>query len=85
MASRGALYHFVYVRRFQKLGSWILIGSDTISLGTWKAAKIARPLMTVACDVEHRRDLRRVVDQAYRRIAGLSEYVVVVPKDRRQN
>lgn len=39
-----------------------------------------RPLMTVARDVEDRRDLRRIVDQAYR-LAEFSQHVIVVPKD----
>jgi hypothetical protein len=45
-----------------------------------EAAALTRPMVTVARDIEDKRDLRRIIDQAYR----LLEYahdVVVVPKD----
>lgn len=47
-----------------------------------RAAKIARPIMTVARDVEHKRYLPRILDQAHE-LAEYCEYVVIVPKDRR--
>lgn len=39
-----------------------------------------RPLVTVARDLEDRRDLRRVVDQAYR-LLEFAKHVIIVPKD----
>jgi len=44
------------------------------------AAKLMKPMVTVARDVEERRDLRRVIDQAYR-LLEYAKYVIVVPKD----
>jgi hypothetical protein len=45
-----------------------------------ETAGITRPLMTVARDIEHRRDLRRTIDQAFR-LLEFARHVVVVPKD----
>jgi hypothetical protein len=39
-----------------------------------------RPLVTIARDIEERRDLRRIIDQAYR-LLEFARHVVVVPKD----
>jgi hypothetical protein len=39
-----------------------------------------RPLMTVARDVEERRNLKKIIDQAYK-LLEFASYVVVVPKD----
>ena len=39
-----------------------------------------RPLMTVARDVEDKRHLKRIIDQAYR-LLEYASYVIVVPKD----
>ena len=44
------------------------------------AVKICRPLMTVARDVEHRRQLARVLDQAFE-LREHCPHVVIVPKD----
>jgi Family of unknown function (DUF6610) len=69
------------VRRFRKLGFLDIDWKRYDFVRHLEATTIARPLMTVACDVEHRRDLKRVIDQAYR-LSEFSKYVVVVPKDR---
>jgi hypothetical protein len=69
------------VRRFQKLGFLDIDWKRYDFVKHLEITSIARPIMTVACDVEHRRDLKRVVDQAYR-LMEFSRYVVVVPKDR---
>jgi hypothetical protein len=45
-----------------------------------EAAARTRPIMTVARDVEDKRDLRRIIDQAYR-LLDYATHVVVVPKD----
>jgi hypothetical protein len=45
-----------------------------------EAAELTRPLITVARDIEDKRDLRRIVDQAYR-LLEFAAYVVLVPKD----
>src|SRR5690242_9201702 len=45
-----------------------------------ETAQLTRPIMTVARDIEDKRDLRRTLDQAYR-LQEFSTYVVVVPKD----
>jgi hypothetical protein len=46
-----------------------------------EAAKATRPLVTVARDVEDKRDLRKIIDQAYQLLEFASQ-VVVVPKDK---
>lgn len=46
------------------------------------AAKVSRPRITVARDVEDKKNLNRVIDQAYR-LLEYSKFVVIVPKDRR--
>lgn len=45
-----------------------------------EAAKATKPLMTVAQDIENRRDLTRVIDQAWELLL-YSRHVVIVPKD----
>ena len=37
-------------------------------------------MMTVALDIEEKRDLRRIIDQAYK-LLDYAKYVIVVPKD----
>lgn len=44
------------------------------------AAELTRPLVTIARDIEDQRDLRRIVDQAYR-LREYATHVVLVPKD----
>src|SRR5712692_5657287 len=43
-------------------------------------AKLTRPTMTVARDIERHRDLRRIIDQAFQ-LLEYAKYVIVVPKD----
>ena len=43
-------------------------------------ASHTRPMMTVARDVEDKRDLRSIVDQAYR-LLEFARHVIIVPKD----
>jgi hypothetical protein len=45
-----------------------------------EAASVTRPIMTVARDVEDQRDLRKIIDQAYR-LLEFARHVVIVPKD----
>jgi hypothetical protein len=68
------------VKRFRKLGFLDIDWKRYDFYRHLETASIARPLMTVACEVEHRRDLKRIVDQAYR-LLEFCKYVVVVPKD----
>lgn len=45
-----------------------------------EVARLTRPIMTVARDIEDRGNLKRIVDQAYR-LLEFATYVVLVPKD----
>jgi hypothetical protein len=69
------------VRRFRKLGFLDIDWKRYDFARHLEVAAITRPLMTVARDVENKRDLKRILDQAYR-LLEFSKYVVVVPKDR---
>jgi hypothetical protein len=69
------------VRRFRKLGFPDIDWKRYDFARHLEVAAIARPLMTVARDVENKRDLKRILDEAYR-LLEFSKYVVVVPKDR---
>jgi hypothetical protein len=68
------------VRRFKQLGFLDIDWSRYDFRRHLEAVTITRPVMTVARDVEDKRDLRRIIDQAYR-LLEFAEYVVVVPKD----
>lgn len=45
-----------------------------------EAASYTRPTMTVARDIEDKKQLKKTIDQAYR-LLEFSQFVVVVPKD----
>lgn len=44
------------------------------------AVRQVRPVLTIAQDVQHRRDLARILDQAWE-LSQWAKYVVIVPKD----
>jgi hypothetical protein len=68
------------VRRFSQLGFLDIEWSRYDFRRHLEAASLTRPMMTVARDVEERRDLKRILDQAYRLLEYV-RYVIVVPKD----
>ncbi len=68
------------VRRFSPLGFLDIEWSRYDFRRHLEVASLTRPMITVARDVEERRDLRRILDQAYRLLEYV-HYVVVVPKD----
>jgi hypothetical protein len=69
------------VRRFRRLGFLDIDWKRYDFAKHLEVAHQTHPLMTVARDIEERRDLRHIIDQAYR-LLEFAEYVVVVPKDR---
>jgi hypothetical protein len=46
-----------------------------------EAARLTRPVMTIARDIEDGRDLKRIVDQAFK-LLEFARHVILVPKDR---
>ncbi len=68
------------VRKYSRLGFLDIEWKNYDFRRHLEAAKHTRPMITVARDVEEKRDLRRVVDQAYR-LLEYAKHVVVVPKD----
>jgi hypothetical protein len=68
------------VRRFSRLGFLDIDWRNYDFRRHLEAAKSTRPKMTVARDIEEKRELRRIVDQAYR-LLEYADYVVLVPKD----
>jgi len=68
------------VRAFKKLGFLDIEWKRYDFRRHLEAAMATRPIMTVARDVEEKRDLRRIIDQAYR-LLECAKFVVVVPKD----
>ena len=69
------------VRRFRELGFLDIDWKRYDFARHLEVAANTRPLMTVARDVENKRDLKRILDQAYR-LLEFSKHVAVVPKDR---
>ena len=68
------------VRKFDRLGFLDIDWKNYDFTRHLEAAQRTRPLMTVARDVEEKRDLRRIIDQAFR-LLEWATYVIVVPKD----
>lgn len=68
------------VRRFSRLGFLDIDWKNYDFRRHLEATKLTRPIITVARDIEEKRDLRRVIDQAYRLLEH-AKYVIVVPKD----
>lgn len=68
------------VRRFSRLGFLDIDFKSYDFRRHLAAAELTRPMITVARDIEDRRDLRRIVDQAYR-LLEFATQVVLVPKD----
>src|SRR5262245_28472772 len=68
------------VRRFRKLGFLDIEWRRYDFTRHLEAASVTRPLMTVARDIENKRDLKGILDQAFR-LLEFCNYVVVVPKD----
>ena len=78
----GARYTNVRdVRRFPRLGFLDIDWKNYDFRRHLDAAKLTTPIITVARDVEEKRDLTRIIDQAYR-LLEYAKYVIVVPKDR---
>lgn len=68
------------VRKFAQLGFLDIDWKRYDFARHLEAARATRPLMTVARDIECRRELRRTIDQAFK-LLEFARYVVVVPKD----
>jgi len=68
------------VKKFDRLGFLDIDWKNYDFIRHLEAVKLTRPLITVARDVEEKRDLRRVIDQAFR-LLEWTTHVVVVPKD----
>jgi hypothetical protein len=68
------------VKTFKQLGFLDIDWKRYDFIRHLEAAASTRPLVTVARDIEERRDLRRIVDQAYR-LLEFAKNVVLVPKD----
>lgn len=68
------------VRKFGRLGFLDIEWKRYDFQRHLEAAAQTRPMLTVARDIEDKRDLKRIVDQAYR-LLEYAENVVVVPKD----
>jgi hypothetical protein len=69
------------VKRVPKLGFLDIDWQNYDFARHLEAARQTKPLLTVARDVEDRRDLRRTIDQAYR-LLEFAVDVVLVPKDK---
>ncbi|MFC1794013.1 DUF6610 family protein [Planctomycetota bacterium] len=70
------------VRRFNEIGFLDIDWKNYDFKKHLEAVKATEPLMTVAQDIENRRDLARVLDQAGELLL-YSRHVVIVPKDAR--
>jgi uncharacterized protein DUF6610 len=68
------------VRRFPRLGFLDIDWKRYDFARHLEITTLTKPLMTVARDIEDRRELRRTLDQAYR-LREAARHVVVVPKD----
>jgi hypothetical protein len=69
------------VRRFSKLGFLDIDWKNYNFERHLAAAEEVKPLITVARDVEDKRQLSKIIDQAYR-LLEFAKYVIIVPKDR---
>ncbi|MCW0217805.1 MAG: hypothetical protein OJI67_05740, partial [Prosthecobacter sp.] len=69
------------VKRFPRLGFLDIDWKNYDFLRHLEVAKLTRPIITVARDIEEKRDLRRSIDQAFR-LLEFTKYVIVVPKDK---
>ena len=68
------------VRKFDRLGFLDIDWKNYDFARHLQAAQYTKPLITVARDVEEKRDLRRIIDQAFR-LLEWAAHVVIVPKD----
>jgi hypothetical protein len=68
------------VRRFKRLGFLDIDWKNYDFRRHVEAASQTRPLITVARDIECRRSLRKIIDQAYV-LKEYAQHVVLVPKD----
>jgi hypothetical protein len=68
------------VRKFRQLGFLDIDWKNYDFARHLEAAQLTRPMITVARDVEEKRDLRRIIDQAYR-LLEWAAHVIIVPKD----
>jgi hypothetical protein len=67
------------VRRFPKLGFLDIDWKRYDFARHLEVANLTKPIMTVARDLDDRRNLRRTIDQAYQ-LREVATHVVVVPK-----
>lgn len=68
------------VRQFKRLGFLDIDWKNYDFRRHLEAASETRPLLTVARDIECRRSLSKIIDQAYR-LKEYSKQVILVPKD----
>ncbi|MFZ2147665.1 MAG: DUF6610 family protein [Sedimentisphaerales bacterium] len=68
------------VRNFDRIGFLDIDWKDYSFKRHLEAAKTAQPLITVAKDIENRKEINRTLDEAWE-LSQYSEYVVIVPKD----
>lgn len=69
------------VRRFSRLGFLDIDWKNYDFRRHLEVATATRPMITVARDIEDKRDLRLCIDQAFQ-LLEYAKYVVVVPKDK---
>jgi hypothetical protein len=69
------------IKRFPRLGFLDIDWKNYDFRRHLEAATQTRPMITVARDIEEKRDLRRIVDQAFR-LLEYATHVVLVPKDK---
>lgn len=69
------------VRQFPRLGFLDIDWKRYDFARHLEAAQQTRPMLTVARDIEDKRDLSNIIDQAFR-LLEFSDNVIVVPKDR---
>jgi hypothetical protein len=69
------------IKRFPRLGFLDIDWKNYDFRRHLEAAAQTRPMITVARDVEEKRDLRRIIDQAFR-LLEYATHVVLAPKDK---
>jgi len=69
------------IRTFPRLGFLDIDFKNYDFFRHLEAAQKTKPMLTVARDIEEKRDLKRILDQAYR-LLEWSNRVIIVPKDR---
>lgn len=70
------------VRKFRRLGFLDIDWKNYDFQQHLEATERTRPMITVARDIEDKRDMRKIIDQAFR-LLEYATHVVLVPKDKR--